>query len=103
MSDFVVAMTTLPAGFDAVGMANALVERGLATCINVLPGVTSVYRWEGALQSAAEQQLIMKTTADKISALDQAVGALSPYDVPEFIVLPIVAGSEAYLTWLDQE
>lgn len=103
MSDFVVALTTVPAQFDAAAFAKTLVERRLAACVNVLPGATSVYRWEGAVQIDQEQQLVIKTTADKIGALDDAVSALSPYDVPEFIVLPIVAGSSAYLAWLDEE
>ena len=101
MSDFVVALTTVPAEFDAAELARTLVERGLAACVNVLPGATSVYRWEGAVQTDREQQLIIKTSADKIGALDEAISALSPYDVPEFVVLPIVAGSAAYLAWLD--
>lgn len=103
MSDFVVALTTVPAEFDAAGLAKTLVERGLAACVNVLPGATSVYRWEGEVQTDREQQLIIKTSADKIGALDEAISALSPYDVPEFVVLPIVAGSSAYLAWLDQD
>ncbi len=103
MSDFVVALTTVPAAFDAEGLARTLVERGLAACVNVWPGATSVYRWEGAVETAREQQLIIKTSADKIGALDEAITALSPYDVPEFIVLPIVAGSSAYLAWLDAD
>lgn len=103
MSDFVVAMTTVPADFDAAGMAKTLVDRGLAACVNVMPGVTSVYRWQGAVETDREQQLIIKTSADKIGALDDAIAALSPYDVPEFIVLPIVAGSSKYLAWLDQD
>lgn len=103
MSDFVVALTTVPAEFDATGLAKTLVERGLAACVNVLPGAISVYRWEGAVQTDREQQLIIKTSADKIGALDEAISALSPYDVPEFVVLPIVAGSSAYLAWLDAD
>lgn len=103
MSDFVVAMTTVPADFDAAGMAKTLVDRRLATCVNVLPAVMSVYRWEGGVEASAEQQLLMKTSADRIGALDEAVTALSPYDLPEFIVLPIVAGSTKYLAWLDAD
>lgn len=103
MSDFVVAMTTVPGDFDAAGMAKILVERGLAACVNISPGITSVYRWDGAIQTDAEQQLIIKTTADKIGALDDAISALSPYDLPEFIVVPIVAGSAKYLAWLDED
>ena len=101
MGNFVVALTTVPAGFDAAGMARTLVERGLAACVNVLPGVTSVYRWKDAIETDPEVQLVIKTTADKVEALDQAIRALSPYDVPEFVVLPIVAGSDKYLAWLD--
>ena len=101
MGDFVVALTTVPADFDAAGLAKTLVERELAACVNVLPGVTSVYSWKGAVESDAEQQLVIKTTADKVAALDDAIAALHPYDVPEFIVLPIVAGSGRYLAWLD--
>lgn len=102
MGDFVVALTTVPGDFDAAGLAKTLVERGLAACVNVLPGVTSIYRWKGAVETDAEQQLVIKTTADKIAALDEAITALHPYDVPEFIVLPIVAGSSRYLAWLDE-
>lgn len=102
MSDFVVAMTTVPGDFDAPGLAKTLMERGLAACVNVLPGATSVYRWEGEVQVDQEQQLIIKTSADRVSALDEAISALSPYDVPEFIVLPVVAGNARYLAWLDE-
>lgn len=102
MGDFVVALTTVPGDFDAAGLAKTLVERGLAACVNVLPGVTSVYRWKDGVEVDAEQQLIIKTTADKIAALDEAIAALHPYDVPEFVVLPIVAGSRRYLAWLDE-
>jgi periplasmic divalent cation tolerance protein len=103
MNEFVVALTTVPASFDATALAKALVDRRLAACVNVLPGVTSVYRWEGAVQTDTEQQLVIKTTADKVQALDDAIKALSPYDVPEFIVLPIVAGNPDYLNWLDAD
>jgi periplasmic divalent cation tolerance protein len=103
MADFVVALTTVPADFDAAGLAKVLVERGLAACVNVLPGATSVYRWDGVVQTDQEQQLLIKTSADKVTALDEAISALSPYDVPEFVVLPVVAGSDAYLAWLDQD
>ena len=101
-TDPVVAFTTFPADGDAVALARALVERGLAACVNVVSGVTSVYRWQGAVQTDAEQQLIIKLTAGQVGALEAALRELHPYDVPEFIVLPVIAGSEAYLQWLTE-
>ena len=98
----VVALTTVGADFDAVGMARTLVERGLASCVNVLPGVTSVYRWEGQIKADPEQQLIIKTTATRVAQLSAAIHELHPYDIPEFIVLPITGGSEKYLKYLRQ-
>jgi periplasmic divalent cation tolerance protein len=100
MTEFVVVLTTVPAGFDAVSLAHSLVERDLAACINVLPAMTSVYRWEGKVETAGEHQLVMKTTADKVEALSAALVGAHPYDLPEFIVLPIASGSPAYLNWL---
>jgi periplasmic divalent cation tolerance protein len=100
MTGAVVVLTTVGAGFDAVGLAKTLVERGLASCVNVLPGVTSVYRWEGAIKSDPEQQLIIKTLTERVEALEVAMKQLHPYDVPEFIVLPVTAASENYLKFL---
>ena len=100
MTGVVVVLTTVDAGFDAVGLAKTLVERGLASCVNVLPGVTSVYRWEGAIKSDPEQQLIIKTLTERVQALEVAMKQLHPYDVPEFIVLPVTAASENYLKFL---
>lgn len=100
MTDAVVALTTVEADFDAVGLAKTLVERHLASCVNVVPGVTSVYRWEGKIQAETEQQLLIKTTADRVPGLLAAIHELHPYDVPEFIVLPVTDGSEKYLNFL---
>lgn len=100
MTGAVVVLTTVDAGFDAVGLARTLVDRGLASCVNVLPGVTSVYRWEGRINAEQEQQLLIKTTAERVEPLSEAIHALHPYNVPEFIVLPITGGSEKYLNFL---
>lgn len=102
MREFVVAFTTVPAGHDAEALARTLVERGLAACVNIVPGVTSIYQWDGAIETSQEQQLVIKTGRDRVAELDQAIAELSPYDVPECIVIPIVAGSRGYLAWLDQ-
>ena len=96
----VLILTTLPAGADAAAFAAALVEERLAACVNVLPEMESIYRWEGAVQRDRERQLIVKTSRDRVDALRQRVRELHPYDVPEFIVLPIVDGSDAYLRWI---
>ena len=102
MSELVVALTTLPADFDATALAQDLVASGVAACVNVLPSVTSVYTWEGVPQVDSEQQLIIKTTHDAVDALWQLLKVRHPYDTPEFIVMPIVDGSDDYLNWVEQ-
>jgi periplasmic divalent cation tolerance protein len=100
MTDFVVVLTTLPPDFDAAGLADALVTAHVAACVTILPSVQSVYVWKGAVQRDQEQQLIIKTTSGQVSALGAALSALHPYDVPEFIVIPVVEGNAAYLDWI---
>ena len=102
MSDFVLAMTTLPPDFDATALAQEVVGAGLAACVNILPGVTSVYTWDGVPQADKEQQLFIKTTADYIERLWELLRERHPYDVPEFIVVPIEDGSEEYLRWVEE-
>ena len=84
-------------------IALAVVEAGLAACVNLLPRVQSVYRWQGAIESASEVPLLIKTTAGRYSELETAIRALHPYDVPEIIALPIAQGLPAYLDWLAAE
>ena len=102
MSDtpHVLILTTLPADADAGAFAQALVASHLAACVNLLPVMESVYRWEGAVQRDRERQLILKTSRDRIDALWTRMRELHPYDVPEFIVLPIAGGHDAYLAWI---
>ena len=102
MSDtpHVLILTTLPAGADAAAFATALVDAQLAACVNLLPVMESVYRWEGRVQRDSERQLIIKTSRERVATLWQRVRELHPYDVPEFIVLPIVDGNDAYLRWI---
>lgn len=102
MSDFVVALTTLPADFDATTLAQELVGTGLAACVTIVPGIRSVYTWKGLPQVDHEQQLLIKTTAGQVDALWDALSDKHPYDVPEFVIVPIVDGSEAYLQWVDE-
>ena len=96
----VLVLTTLPADADAAVFARTLVSERLAACVNLLAPMESVYRWEGDVQRDTERQLIMKTTRARVDALWQRVRELHPYEVPEFLVLPIADGSDAYLRWL---
>ena len=95
----VLVLTTLGADADAAALARTLVEERLAACVNVLP-VTSVYRWKGQVEQDREQQLVIKTTAGRVAALETRLRALHPYELPEFLVLPAGGGSAAYLLWV---
>jgi len=101
-SECVLVMTTLPADADATIFAQALVETRLAACVNLLPAMESVYRWEGAVETERERQLIIKTTRQRTTALWERIRELHPYDVPEFIIVPILDGNEAYLRWVGE-
>ena len=98
----VVVMTTLPADADVSAFAHALVDARLAACVNALPPMRSIYRWEGRIEQDDERLLLVKTSRDRVASLWERVRELHPYDVPEFVVLPIVDGSESYLRWLTE-
>lgn len=98
--DAVIVLTTLAADVDAAAFARALVAERLAACVNILPMMTSVYRWEGRVEEAREQQLVIKTAAGRVAALAARLRELHPYEVPEFLVLRVSEGSDAYLRWL---
>ncbi len=87
---------------EARRIAHALVERRLAACVNVVPGVESVYRWKGNVESAPEWLLLIKTTAAAFQRLQEALQELHSYEVPECVVLVIEDGSPAYLEWLGE-
>jgi periplasmic divalent cation tolerance protein len=95
-----IVLTTWPADRDPESLATSLVEERLAACVNVLPVMESVYRWEGGVQRDRERQLIVKTTAARVDALQRRLQELHPYDVPELLVLGAVGGGTAYLEWL---
>lgn len=99
-NDCVVVLTTIGSTADGRGMASILVTERLAACVNLLPEMESFYRWKGQIEADHERQLVMKTTARRVAALKTRLHELHDYDVPEFIVLPIVGGSEAYLDWI---
>lgn len=99
-SNFVIVLTTFPVDQDADAFAKTLVSERLAACVNVLPAMLSTYVWKGSIESANERQVIIKTTASRVRELEATIKALHPYEVPEFLVLPILAGSHQYLSWL---
>ena len=98
-----VVLVTCGSIIEARRIANRVVRKRLAACVNILPGkVTSIYRWKGKVESARERLLLIKTSRKRLAKLQAAVERMHSYDVPEFIVLPIAAGSAAYLAWLEE-
>ena len=102
MTDKVVVLVTCSSAEEAARIAQALVERRLAACANIVPGIRSIYRWEGKVQDEQEALLIIKTTRARFAALREAVEKLHSYSVPEVIALPIVDGAEKYLKWMEE-
>ena len=101
-SDHCVVLSTCPDAACAERIARTLLERKLAACVNVLPGVKSFFTWQGAHETAEEQLLLIKTQRNLYPALEQAVLELHPYELPEIIAVPIAAGLPGYLTWITQ-
>jgi periplasmic divalent cation tolerance protein len=99
-SSCVVVLTTIGNGTDAHTVASILVNERLAACVNVLGEMDSTYRWKGGVESERERQIIIKTTAACLPALQARLHELHPYEVPEFLVLPVSGGSEKYLGWM---
>lgn len=103
MSDFIQVTTTAPSKEEAGRIAMILVERRLAACVQVAGPIESHYRWKGTLEHSTEWLCIIKTTRGNYAAVEAAVRATHPYDVPEIIACPIEAGSASYLDWLRAE
>lgn len=102
MSERVVVLSTVARPEDAERIAHALVERRLAACVNVVPGLVSVYRWKGAVERGAEVLLVVKTRTERLPALREVLVDLHPYEVPELVALPVEDGHPPYLAWLDE-
>ena len=100
MGNLVVVLVTAPAGEAGLELARGLVELGVCACVNVVPGVTSVYRWEGKICEEGEVLLVIKTTAAGVGRLEAAVLAAHPYDTPEFLVLDPVHVEGGYAAWV---
>ncbi|MHB8405493.1 MAG: divalent-cation tolerance protein CutA [Gammaproteobacteria bacterium] len=97
-----VIFCTCPDRESADGIATALVEERLAACVNLLPGLTSIYRWQDSVRREPECLLLIKSTATRFEALRSRLRALHPYEVPEIIALPVSHGDQAYLQWLTE-
>jgi len=95
-----VVLVTVPDADKAAELTRALVEARLAACGNVVPGVRSIYRWEGRIQDDGEALLVLKTSKGRFPELLERVRALHPYEVPEVLAIPVEAGNEAYLDWI---
>lgn len=95
-----IVLTTTSSLDEAQRIAHSVVEQRLAACVNLVDGVRSTYRWQGAVEKAVEVLLIIKTSAKQLEALEKAVHELHSYEVPEFLTLNIEGGSMSYLQWL---
>jgi periplasmic divalent cation tolerance protein len=95
-----VVLTTVGSKEEATRIAHGLVERRLAACVNVLPQVRSIFRWQGAVQEEDEHLLLTKTTAERFAAVSACIRELHSYDVPEIVALPAAAVEEAYAAWV---
>ncbi|MFU2486433.1 divalent-cation tolerance protein CutA [Thauera sp. WH-1] len=96
-------LTNLPDHDTAAALATALVEARLVACANVLAPCTSVYRWQGEIETAPEVPLLLKTTVARYAALEAAIRARHPYELPEIVAVPVERGLDAYLAWVGAE
>ncbi len=102
MTDVLLALSTMPDEAGATALARTLVEERLAACVNILPGIRSIYTWQGELHSDGEVLMMIKTTKARLAALRERLPALHPHDVPELIALPVCDGLPSYLEWVNQ-
>ena len=103
MEEFIQVMTATDKREDAERIARSLVEMRLAACVQIAGPVTSIYRWKGAIETAGEWLCLIKSRAECYGAIEQAIRSLHPYETPEILALPLVAGSGDYLAWLRGE
>ena len=101
MTDKVLVLTTAGNEAEAQKIANDLVERRLAACVNIVPRIQSVYRWEGKVETAEEYLLVIKTTKARGAEVQSAIQELHSYELPECIVISVESGSEEYLKWIE--
>jgi len=100
MTDIVLILTTVPDDERAESLARALIDERLAACVNLHAPMSSIYRWQGQVERATERQLVIKTTRDRVAAVDARLRQLHSYELPEFIVVSAAGGGDAYLQWV---
>ena len=103
MTEKIVVLSTCGSEEEAVRIAKRLVEERLAACVNLIPRIRSIYRWEGKVEDATEWMLLIKTSRERYDALTTVLEAAHSYELPEVLALPIITGSPNYLAWLDSE
>ena len=97
-----IVLCTVPDTATGEALGRHLVENGLAACVNLVPGLTSIYRWQQRVEQAAETLLLIKTHSDRFTELCQTIQRLHPYELPEIVAVPLTAGLPAYLDWITQ-
>jgi len=103
MTEIVLVLTTMPDDARAEALAATLVDERLAACVNVHGPMRSTYRWKGQVETEIERQLVIKTTRERVTALESRVRELHPYELPELVVIPVEDGSAPYLNWVANE
>jgi periplasmic divalent cation tolerance protein len=103
VTDLVIVLTTAPDDDRAERWAWTLVDERLAACVNVHGPMVSIYRWRGAVERDAERQMVIKTTRARVTALEARLRELHPYELPEFLVIPVEGGSEEYVRWVEEQ
>ena len=103
MTDKIVALSTCASADEAERLARSLVEKRLAACVNIVPGIRSIYRWKDVIENEEEILLIIKTNRSLVREVHAEIQRLHSYEVPELIALPVVDGSEPYLAWMGRE
>ena len=98
--DIMIVFSTCPDAESASRIGRALVEERLAACVNVVPGIRSIYRWQGAIEDQSEVLMIVKTTADRLAQMSERLVELHPYDVPEVVAVSVAGGHDAYFRWV---
>jgi periplasmic divalent cation tolerance protein len=102
MTDKIIVFSTCGSAEEADKIARGLVERKVAACVNVLPGIRSIYRWKGSVEDAQEFLLVIKTTRELFGRVRDEIRGLHSYEVPEIIAVPVLDGLDAYLDWISE-
>jgi periplasmic divalent cation tolerance protein len=102
-TDYIVILVTAGSSEEAARIADSLLARRKVACVNIVPGVSSVFRWQGNIESGQESLLVVKTRLSLLDDVVALVRQVHSYDVPEIIALPIIGGNQDYLQWIDKE